>query len=233
MKPLIGLLPLVDEERNSYWMLPEYMEAVEKSGGIPVMLPLMEEPETLRQMVQQFDGFLFTGGQDVSPWVYHAEPLEGKTVCCAARDRMETALLKILMEADKPVFGICRGLQLINAALGGSLYQDLPTEYASDVCHRQQPPYDQPQHRVTLIPGTPLEKLLQEETLEVNSRHHQAIRVLAPGLKEMAVSIDGLIEAFYLPEHRFFWAVQWHPEHAYTSSEESRKLFRAFINAAR
>ena len=116
-KPLIGIIPLIDIERESYWMLPGYMKGIEEAGGTSVMLPLTSDKETLRKFVNYFDGFLFTGGHDVSPSLYREEVSDKCGECCPKRDEMETILLPMVLEQDKPVLGICRGLQLINAAL--------------------------------------------------------------------------------------------------------------------
>ena len=231
-KPLIGILPLVDIERESYWMLPGYMKGIEEAGGTSVMLPLTSDKETLRKFVNDFDGFLFTGGHDVSPSFYREEVSDKCGECCPKRDEMETILLPMVLEQDKPVLGICRGLQLINVALGGSLYQDLPTQHPSSVCHRQPAPYDQPIHLVELIPNTPLQKCLGKDELPVNSCHHQGIKELASGLQPMAYAKDGLVEAVWKPGSRFVWAVQWHPEFSHKVDENSRKIFRAFVKAA-
>ena len=196
------------------------------------MLPLTSDKETLRKFVNYFDGFLFTGGHDVSPSFYREEVSDNCGECCPMRDEMETILLPMVLEQGKPVLGICRGLQLINVALGGSLYQDLPTQHPSSVCHRQPAPYDQPIHLVELIPNTPLQKCLGKDELPVNSCHHQGIRELASGLQPMAYAKDGLVEAVWKPGSRFVWAVQWHPEFSHKVDENSRKIFRAFVKAA-
>lgn len=231
--PVIGVVPLVDDERESYWMLPGYFGGVQQAGGLPIMLPLTHSEDALRQLAAQCDGFLFTGGHDVSPAVYGAEtsPLCG--ACCPERDAMEQALLTIALEAGKPVLGICRGIQFINAALGGTLYQHLPAEFPSTTEHHQSPPYDRPVHTVRLTPGAPLQKLLGCDTLAVNSYHHQAVRTLAPSLRPMAVSEDGLVEGVYLPTARFVWGVQWHPEFSYRIDEASRKIFSAFLETCK
>ena len=230
-KPLIGIVPLVDAPRDSYWMLPGYMQGVEQAGGVPIMLPLTDEDAVLRQLVELCDGFLLTGGQDVSPALYGAAPSPQCGETCPRRDAMEKALLPLALAQDKPVLGICRGIQFLNACLGGTLYQDLPTEHPSTACHHQQPPYAQPIHGVTLVPGTPLQTLLGKQTLAVNSLHHQAIQTLAPALQAMAVSEDGLVEAVCLPEKKFVWAVQWHPEFSFAVNADSRKIFAAFIES--
>lgn len=146
---------------------------------------------------------------------------------------METLILRKAMAADKPILGICRGIQFINAALGGTLWQDLPSQHPSDVNHHQNPPYNIPTHDVRILRGTPLHNCLGTEFLPVNSYHHQAVSRLASGLSAMAVSPDGLTEALYKPDQRFLWALQWHPEFSWQTDENSRKIFRAFTDAAR
>lgn len=232
-KPMIGVLPLVDTEKESFWMLPGYFDGITAAGGVPVMLPLTAGEGALRQLTAACDGFLFTGGQDVSPTVYGAEksPLCGETN--PLRDAMETTMIKLILEADKPLLGICRGIQILNVTLGGTLYQHLPVEYPSTTEHHQTPPYDKPIHSVKITPNSPLEKLTGKHSLYVNSYHHQAIQTLAPTLKAMAYSDDGLTEAVYLPSARFVWAVQWHPEFNYKTDDSSMSIFKAFVDSCK
>lgn len=232
-KPLIGLIPLYDDEKDSLWMLPGYMDAVAEAGGLPIMLPLTEDDSVLSQIASLCDGFLLTGGHDVSPYLYGESPIEECGICCPARDHMEKKLLDLALDADKPVLGICRGIQLLNAALGGSLYQDLPTQAPSDLEHHQTPPYDVPVHKVSIVPESPLYILLQTTELSVNSYHHQAIRCLSPKLAPMAYSPDGLTEAVCMPGQKFVWGIQWHPEFSHRTDEHSRKIVKAFVDAAR
>ena len=231
-RPIIGVLPLWDEARESLWMVPGYMKGIEEAGGMPIMLPMTEDPLQLDQIADMCDGFLFTGGQDVSPEVYEKPYRVDNIETCPARDRMEEPLLARLLDMDKPILGICRGLQFINGALGGDLYQDLPTEHPSEITHKQGRPYDQPVHAVKLTTGTPLQKLLGKEEMMVNSLHHQAIRETSGALRMMAQSPDHLCEAFYMPGQKFVWGVQWHPEFDYLTNEDSRKIFSAFVDAA-
>ncbi len=231
MLPIIGLVPLVDEERDSLWMLPGYMDGVRAAGGLPLMLPLTDDSDALAQLCGLCDGFLLTGGHDVSPEVYRAERLPVCGACSPERDRMEAGLLARAMAADKPVLGICRGIQFINAALGGTLWQDLPSQRPSAVEHHQAPPYDVPAHPVDLVPGTPLASLLGAKSILVNSYHHQAIRQIAPGLEPMAEAPDGIVEAVHHPGRRFLWAVQWHPEFAWRTDSNALAIFRAFVAA--
>jgi putative glutamine amidotransferase len=229
-KPMIGIVPLYDETKESYWMLPGYMKGIEEAGGIPVMLPLTTDRETILALADTFAGFLFTGGHDVNPNLYgeHAEPVCGRP--CEERDVMEAILFERAVALDKPIFGICRGIQLFNALLGGTLYQDLPSQFQSEkqILHKQTPPYDQPVHMVTLEKDSPLFTILKEESLLVNSYHHQGIKRLAEPLVCAATAEDGLIEAVTMPGKRFVLAVQWHPEFIF---QKDLRLFEAFVQS--
>ena len=231
-RPVIGIVPLVDIQRESYWMLPGYMDGVAEAGGLPLMLPLTDDEEQIDQLIALCDGFLFTGGQDVDPSLYGEDKDAVCGECCPGRDAMEAKLLSAALKLDKPIFGICRGIQFINTALGGTLNQDLPSQHPSEIEHHQHPPYDVPVHTVTPIPSTPLAGLLGDEAFAVNSYHHQAVKELAPAWSAMAVAPDGIIEAAYMPGKRFVWAVQWHPEFSFRVDENSRKLFHALVRAA-
>ena len=233
MKPVIGLVPLVDEGRDSLWMLPGYMEGIAGAGGLSFMLPLSGDEADLSRLFSLCDGLLLTGGHDVSPALYGQSPLPVCGACSPERDRMESILLRLAMAENKPVLGICRGLQFMNAALGGSLWQDLPSQHPSGISHHGTPPYDRPVHAVTVLPDTPLSAVLGESSLPVNSYHHQAVRELAPCLRPMALSPDGLVEAAWHPEMHFLWGVQWHPEFSFRTDAASRSLFRAFVDACR
>ena len=231
MKPIIGVMPLWDKKKDSLWMLPGYLDGLNEAGGLPVIVPFSADERELYQLCGMCDGFLFTGGHDVSPGVYGEDPIEGLIDDCGKRDSMETVVLKYAIDSDKPVLGICRGIQFINAVLGGSLYQDLPTQHPSDISHRQKPPYDEPSHDVTVAADSPLYRCLEADRISVNSCHHQAVKQLASPLQTMAVSPDGLVEAVYMPGKGFLWAVQWHPEFSYRTDAHSNAIFRAFIES--
>ena len=230
MKPVIGLIPLYDDDKDSFWMLPGYMKAVDVCGGLPLMLPLTEDQTVLSAAFDLCSGILFTGGHDVSPSLYGEEARDCCGIVCFPRDRMEAYLLGRCLEEDKPLLGICRGLQFMNACLGGTLYQDLPAEYKSGVVHRMKPPYDRAAHQVEVLPDTLLAALIGAGVHAVNSCHHQAVRKLSSRLDTMAVSEDGLVEAACVKGQKFALGVQWHPEFSYKTAPDSLKIIQAFID---
>ncbi len=225
--PIIGVTPLWDAERKSVWMLPDYLDGIKAAGGLPIVLPLEMTENDADQIVATCDGFLFTGGQDVAPELYGTKDSTGTVVSSPERDKLEMLLLKKALQADKPIFGICRGFQFLNAFLGGTLWQDLPLQHPSEIVHKQGKPYDSPTHQVTLSGN--LKTLLGKETLEVNTLHHQAVKDLSGDLVPMAVAPDGLIEAAQMKGKRFVWAVQWHPEYLFKTDPDSLTIFKHFV----
>ena len=229
-KPLIGVTPLYDNALESVWMIPGYLEALSACGALPVILPFSFSDAAL--MAEECDGILFTGGNDVSPSLYEEgfDPACGEL--CPQRDKLEYALLSEALNRDVPLLGICRGAQFINAALGGSLYQDIPSQMPTPVSHCMKSPYDRYWHKVSLIPDTPLSTMLKTTTIQVNSYHHQGIRDLSFQLCPMAYAPDGLAEAFYHSSKTFTWGVQWHPEFLWQKDPAQRMIFQAFVDAS-
>lgn len=227
--PIIGVVPLIDYSKSCFWMLPGYMNGLKRAGAMPIMFPVIYNNADAEMLADMCDGFLFTGGQDVDPAVYGEEKTELCGECCPERDTMEKLLLDIAMKRDIPVLGICRGIQFINACLGGTLWQDIPTQFSDKLTHCQKPPYNKPVHDVMIDRNSPLYELLKKECIAVNSYHHQGVRELSPELKSMASAPDGLVEAVYAPDYKFLWAVQWHPEFSYESDKNSLLIFNAFV----
>lgn len=232
-KPLIGVIPLYDEERESIWMLPGYLDGLYEAGAIPVTLPLQIGTEELRQLDGQLDGYLFTGGHDVNPRLYGAEKTGLCGAVCERRDELEQQIYELAWQQDKPVLGICRGIQLLNVLHGGTLYQDLEAEYPDShaVNHHMEPPYDRTVHRVEIEEDSPLYDVVKCTQMGVNSYHHQGVCVLGNGLRVMARAEDGLIEGVWAPEKKFVWGIQWHPEFIYRTDADARRIFRAFVEA--
>lgn len=232
MKPLIGLVPLYDEEKESLWMLPGYMNMLESDGAIPIILPLTSDPQILDYFLEMCNGFILTGGHDVNPEFYGKERSAQCGVSCSLRDEMEQYLFQHAVERDQSILGICRGIQFMNACMGGTLYQDIPTEYLTQVEHHMQPPYDRAAHQVHILKHTLLYQIVHTDKLDVNSYHHQAVRTVAKEFKIAAVSEDGIIESIYLPDKNFVLGIQWHPEFSYQKDIYSRMIIHAFIQSA-
>ena len=197
------------------------------------MLPLHTDKESLQEVVNVCDGFLFTGGPDISPFLFQEEALAGCGVIVPERDQMEETLFSIIIDTNKPVLGICRGLQVLNVFLGGTLYQDIPSQFTAPVqlAHSQTSGNSVLTHSVMIEEGSLLHHIVSKECIQVNSFHHQAIKDLAPGFLVAGRSKDSLIEAAYLPNKKFFLGVQWHPEHLVRTNADAMNLFNAFIQA--
>ena len=231
-KPIIGVTPSVDEEKQRCVVQPGYLESIDRAGGLPLMLPLTDREEDIARFTELCDGFLFVGGPDIEPWRYGQTLLPECGPQNVQRDAMEWKLMEAALAADKPTFGVCRGIQVLNTVLGGTLYQDIPSQYETTLSHQMpEPPYNRTAHPLRVVDGTPLADLSPAEG--VNSRHHQAILDLAPGLEVMAHAADGIIEAVRMPEKRFVWAVQWHPEAYWEEEGLNMQLFRKFVEAAK
>ena len=232
-KPLIAVGPLYDSAKDSLWMLPGYLDGLTAAGAIPIILPLHIQEEDYCQIKDSFNGYLLTGGHDINPALYNASRTDFCGDCCDARDRLESLVYKYAFADDRPVLGICRGIQLINVLMGGTLYQDIPDEFASEIHleHHMQAPYDRTVHGIHIVHASPLEQLWHKRTKQVNSYHHQGIRTLGNDLEIMANADDGLIEGIYVPDHRFIWGIQWHPEFIYQKDTDQNRIFQKFVEA--
>ncbi len=230
-RALIGLVPSIDAENGRLFNRWNYLRAVEEAGGIPVILPVTAEPEVLSKLADSLDGFVFTGGVDIAPSCYGEEPLPELGEVQRERDALEAALLPLVMDRGKSILGICRGIQAINVFLGGSLWQDLPSQQPSVICHRQERDFDIPVHTVSVVAGTPLAALSGKGELRVNSMHHQAVRTLAPALRPMAYAPDGVLEAVWAVDYPYLRAYQWHPEYLTRSYSVAAAIFTDFVKS--
>ncbi len=174
------------------------------------MLPRLSDLDKAAEYIDLVDGLVLSGGTDISPEFYGGQPEENLEIV-PERDRWEIELFKIAWKRDLPVFGICRGMQLMNVALGGSLYRDINKELEKQLAHQPENE-DYIHHRVNIVEGSRLHKILCSEEIEVNSHHHQAIKKLASLLRPAAVSEGGVVEAVEAPAKKFILGVQWHPE---------------------
>lgn len=223
-RPLIAITPSYTSE-GYIRMRPAYLEAVWRAGGLPVFVSYTDDAEKLAGYADCFDGFLFAGGVDLDP-KYYGESISHNTVeICPCRDAFELALFDLVKQGGKPVLGICRGIQLLNVAMGGSLHQHIDG-------HSQRETVGVRTQYVDILPGTPLWEIFGGlPSLMVNTFHHQAVKALAPRLLPAARADDGVCEALYLPDHRFFVGVQWHPELLEQEDRDTSALFYAFVSA--
>lgn len=205
---------------------PAYLDAIWEFGGIPTLLSPRTDDEYVNEVVNSFDGFLFCGGVDIDP-SYYGEEINGSENICSLRDEFEKKLFDAAYKSGKPILGICRGMQVINVFLGGSLHQHIEN-------HSQDEGRGILTHGVTVNEGGLLHKIEGRGHIEVNSFHHQVVNVLAPCL-DIDGSSDGdvYIEAFHHKDHPFLLGVQWHPEDYFKESETSGKIFEEFIGACR
>ena len=245
-RPLIGIpaqtLQAIDgipEALPHSWVMnSRYNIAAAEAGAVPVMIPLFDEdPDTLRAVYDRLDGLLLAGGVDMDPFSYGEEPHPRLGKTDHARDVVELQLAKWAIAEGKPVLGLCRGHQVLNVALGGTLWQDIGAQVPGAIKHDYFPTagYDRDYlaHDVAIAPGSRLHQAFEAPTIPVNSMHHQAVKQLAPALQATAHSPDGLIEALESGNDHFLVGVQWHPEMFEQRDPRTRRLFQAFVEAAR
>ncbi len=241
-RPTIGIttqtLEAIPEQLPRCWVMSQrYVQVLAAAGAVPWVIPLLEGDEaSLREIYERLDGLFLPGGVDVDPAVYGEPrgPLCGRTD--PARDWTELLFVRWALADKKPVLAVCRGAQLLNVAVGGSLYQDVGEQHPAAIKHDHFPVAgrrrDELAHEVQLVAGSRLNRLLATETLAVNSMHHQGIARLAPGLVAVATSPDGLIEGVEAANGHFLIGVQWHPEDLVDVDPRMGRLFAAFIDAA-
>ncbi|MFJ7730301.1 gamma-glutamyl-gamma-aminobutyrate hydrolase family protein [Lysinibacillus sp. NPDC097231] len=231
MKPVIGITAFVEDDLSS-GLNAAYSKSIIEAGGIPLIIPLGVEAD-VAQILSLTDGLLLSGGHDVHPFLFGAEPTPKLGKVHPERDSVELALIEAAFIRKMPIFAICRGIQMLNVALGGTVYQDIDSEYHSSklIKHKQQAARGVATHYVNVTPNTLLHSIIEEEKIAVNSFHHQAVNVLAENLIVAAKSSDGIIEALVHEELPFCLGVQWHPEEQAISGDEvAKKLFTAFVN---
>lgn len=231
--PIIGITSsFVRKTLNSegVYVHHDYHRAILAAGGVPVILP-PAPLHVIPSYLSMCDGFILSGGEDVHPMHYGQSPHEKLGPVFSERDEFELRLTASILEQKKPLLAICRGLQLINVALGGTLWQDIPTQAPSNILHSQSSHRSVPIHQVTLAGHSRLAKIIQETTLSVNSLHHQGIETLGKGLTAVGHSPDDLIEAVEMEGDVFVVGVQWHPESMVPESIEMRRLFSHFIHS--
>lgn len=234
MRPIIGVscsqkyMPGNMQDLYYYVGAP-YVEGVVRAGAIPLMVPLLKgQPSVYEAMLDTLDGLILTGGEDPAPHLYGEEPMQKLGEVDYDRDLAELDLIRLAVERKKPILGICRGVQILNVACGGTLIQDIPSQVPGAFQHAQKGSRQYGAHKVKLSPGFVADALGVTEIL-VNTFHHQAVKDVAPGFKVTAVSADGVIEAIE-SEDGLHIGVQWHPERMWGQDATMLKIAEAFVN---
>ena len=242
MKPIIGVTPDFNAGNRKEWggseptyfLRARYIRAVEELGGIPLVLPLLADRTTRRRLLKQIDGLLLTGsGPDLPPSLYGERQRFPFEIVSDRRASFELDIVNLAKQADVPVLGICGGMQAMNVACGGSLFQDISSQISAALQHRQSTPATNLSHTVTITPGSLLRRIVRSVSMRVNSSHHQSVKAVAPSLVASAMASDGVVEAIEYPAHPFFLGIQWHPEFLFDRHLLHRRLFEAFLRAAR
>jgi putative glutamine amidotransferase len=237
MKPLIGISCGTFHDRA--WCPPSfghrqtYVDAIMRAGGAPILIPPVQDEATLRVLYERLDGVLFAGGGDIAPAHYGAEPHAKLGLLDPMRDSAELPMTRWALADGKPILGICRGVQVLNVALGGTLYQDLPSELPSELHHNlsyEREDWTHLAHEITVAPNSRLAQALGVERLPINSLHHQSVRDIGAGLRAVAWAPDGVVEALEGVGAAFVVGVQCHPEALQAEADPRwRGLFAAFV----
>lgn len=228
--PVIGITTYPRDDRGRYNLPAEYVSAVQRAGAVPLLIPPV--PEHAMRYLDLVDGVILAGGGDIAPERYRGDAHELNYGVDAQRDELELALAREIVRRKQPTLAICRGMQVLNVALGGSLIEHLPAVVGDRVAHRK-PPRDPVPHAVKLEEGSRLAAIVGVTELQPMSWHHQAIRALAPGLEVVGTAPDGTIEAVEMRGAPWLIAVQWHPELTAHQDPTQQKLFDALIEATR
>lgn len=232
MKPKIGVV-VCGLAGDRQFVTNTYIQSIRYSGGLPFILPLIRSDSAIQEYISFCDGFLFCGGNDITPLLFGEEPKNGIGKTNITLDLFQIRLMKAILPTKKPVFSICRGMQVYNVACGGTIYQDISLQPGRPLNHMQQSyARSEASHKILVEKDSQLCRYIGSR-LNVNSFHHQSVGMLGRGLSACAHAADKTIEAIEMPDHPFAIGVQWHPECMYRSSPEMRELFSEFVLHAR
>jgi putative glutamine amidotransferase len=233
VKPIIGISCSWNEEKGHYFLGGMYAGAVEAGGGLPIPLVYSRSDDDLKRICSAVNGLILSGGGDVDPVYFGEDPIPAGGDICPDRDQFEIRLARQAMAANIPILGICRGMQVLNIAAGGDIYQDIDSQLGQMIKHFQQAPRWHPTHEIMVEEGTLLASIWGTGVMRVNSFHHQAVRNPAPGFVISARSPDGLAEAIESADLRFLLGIQCHPETLWNRQPVFLTLFEKLVLAAK
>lgn len=232
-RPVIGITASYSEENQRLSLNERYFEAILRAGGLPVMLPQTADETTVCALLDHIDGVLLSGGVDILPSRYGEETLPACGIIHEKRDEFELLLTKHALERNMPIFGICRGIQVLAVALGATLFQDIESQLGIPVKqHKQEQPYDDPVHTVRFKEGGLFERITQTTLMPTNSMHHQSIKEAGDRLRIEGITMDGIIEAVCAKDNEAVFGVQFHPEYLAHYSDFAERLFTYFVEKA-
>lgn len=235
-KPLIGITGILMEKvgpRGHYGIGGDYVKSVRMAGGCPVILPATNDPELAAQYIDSIDGYLCPGGGDIAPHLYGEDPVRGMGRFDMDQDVFEIQMIKSCVAAKKPVFGICRGMQLANVAFGGNMIQDIPSQTQSPQAHfGSMEVRDEPFHWVDLKEGSVIRELMGTQKIMTNSYHHQAVKDIARGFTVTGTAADGIVEAMECMDRKIL-CVQFHPENMAQRFGDYVSLFRWLVESCK
>lgn len=229
-RPLIGVVCGHQEDPERFYVNAPYLYALQRAGGIPVLICHMPKDD-LFTLLPNFSGILLPGGIDIDPSYYGEEPHPDCGRIDPLWDELDTTVARWAMENAVPVLAICRGMQVLNVAAGGTLIQDIPSQLSKHIKHSQHAPKWYATHDIQIEAGSLLDSIIGQQTTRVNSFHHQAVRDVGQGLRVSAFASDGVIEAVEGTGKHFVLGVQWHPEHMVGHYSSAERIFTAFVQA--
>mgnify|MGYP000928878003 CR=1 FL=1 len=232
-RPLIGITPSFEDDVERIFLSNYYAESVYRAGGLPIILPLTQDSGVINQLAKICDGLLVSGGPDMDAVHYNEDNMPYNGNITPLRDVLELALIKEVFRLKKPILGICRGMQVLNVALGGTLYQDVYSQIKDKnvIKHRQEAPRWYPTHEISIVGNSKVWSSFNCNRIRVNSFHHQAVKDVAPGFKVTSIANDGIIESIELDDDLFVVGVQWHPENMWEKDPIYLRIFELFVEA--
>jgi len=233
-RPVIGITGSYSTENRRLSLNERYFETVMRAGGLPVMLPQTSDEDMILEMLDRIDALLLSGGVDVLPARYGEETLPACGTINEKRDEFELRITKLALERNMPIFGICRGIQVLGVAMGATLFQDIESQLGLPAKqHKQEEPYDDPVHTVRFKEGGLFERITGTSLMPTNSMHHQSIKAAGDNLRIEGITMDGIIEAVCSKKNEAVFGVQFHPEFLAHYSDFAARLFTYFVEKAK